>query len=161
MAKDVTPDHLKIANHNFATETQEEVAKIIDEEWDPDTTLKDLHKAHEGKNRSESMFGKVYKRYMAIDDDKQFNDGLNDPRTIQEIKKDHGKVKTYIDDRYKGRITKDDYRPYLPADELEPRDLSESEPEPDEPMVSMEQYRTMMQEMYRQGFQDGKDANQS
>jgi hypothetical protein len=154
MAKDATPDHIEIKNRDFSNENHEAVAHILDDEWSPQATIKDISAKYDGEGRSNSLFRNVYYRYIGFDDQRQFDDGLEDPRVIEQLKRDHGTVKTYIDKREAGEITQDDYRHYLDPEDLEPREPSEPEQNAPEGFVSIEEAVQMSQEAYRKGWED-------
>ena len=154
MGKDATPDYIEVKNEDFSNDNHREVASILVNEWNPNSTIKNIAEEYGAEGRSESLFRNVYYRYLGFDDQKQFADGLDDPRTIQEIKRDHGRVKEYIDKRKEGEISENDYRVYLDQEDLEPREPPEHEERILEGMVTAEKAIQMSQKAYRQGWED-------
>jgi hypothetical protein len=164
MAKDATPDYIEIKNRDFSNDNHEEVAQILDGEWGPGATIKDISEKYEGEGRSNSLFRNVYYRYLGFDDERQFSDGIKDPRTIEELKKDEGTIKNYIDAREAGEISQDDYRVYLDPEDLEPREPPEPEGDGVEGTISIEtalEWRDEARdEAYDSGFEKGFEMGQ-
>lgn len=159
MARDATPNRIKIADREFRTDAHKNVAETIVDNWEPGITLKDIYKDLEGPNTSKSLFQKVYNEYMGFSEE-QFGDGIEDPRTIEQIKKDHGRVSKYVEKRKKGQVDESDFRHYLDPEELEPREPPEpSESETPGGLVTVEEAIEMSQEAYRKGWEDrGKES---
>lgn len=149
MTRDTTPDHLKLANDNFTTEKHEKVAEMLLEEWDEATSLNKLSEKYNGEdypNHSKTVILQVYQRYMGVPEE-EFGDGLEDPRTIEEIKQDHGKYIKYDQLRRAGGISEEDFREYLDEDELEEEET--------EQMVPLSKVFEMTQEGTSKGYDEG------
>ncbi|ELY56508.1 hypothetical protein C491_13252 [Natronococcus amylolyticus DSM 10524] len=153
MGNDKTADSLVIRDCNFTNQNWESEAKEMEEEWDAQTTFVDWAENHQF---SRTTYQKIYKRHMGIPPE-EFNDGLDDERTIGQIKAAHGKLKTYYEDREEGEI--DSSLPYI-VDLSESDDSRESVPELRETsqnVVSFERAVEMAIDCYRMGLADGRN----
>lgn len=127
MARDATPVQIELVNDNFSNENHRDIAAILEEEWDAQTTFTDLGDRYD---HDRATFQKVYKRYFGVPED-IFNDGIHDDRTIEELREEFGSYKEYRERRKKGLI------------DMEPgKDVTEKEME-------------LIQEGYRKGYSDG------
>lgn len=132
MAKDRTPDALIIVNDNFTNENHEQVAHILEDKWDASTTVTDLAAKYDGEDgqpkHSRSIFHKVYKQYMGVPES-LFSDGIHDRRTIEQIKRDHGKMKAYLEAREDGELDADSVPEYDPEPDPDPDPKSDQKQE--------------------------------
>lgn len=117
MAKDATPDEIELKNDNFTNENHREIAAILEEEWDAEATFTELGERYEPHR---ATFQKVYGSYFGVPES-EFNDGIDDGRTIQQLKNAHDdSYREYREARKQGDITTD-------APHVEPIEGSEKE----------------------------------
>lgn len=129
MAKDATPDSIRLVNDNFSNENHEHLAEILLDEWDASTTFTELGD-NDDYDAHRATFQMVYNRYFGPGEE-DFNDGIKDDRTIEQIKEEFG--------------TYGDYR--------EAREQGFLDVEPGESVTENEMAR--IQEGYRKGHTDG------
>lgn len=127
MAKDATPDQIRLVNSNFTNENHREIAGILQDEWDAQATFSDLGDEFDAHR---ATFQKVYNRYFGPAEE-DFGDGIQEDRTIEQIKERFGTYSDYRDARERGELDKD------PGESV-----SEHEME-------------LIQEGYRRGYSDG------
>lgn len=85
MAKDATPDEIELKDDNFTNENHRVIVTILEEEWDAETTFTELGERYEPH---QATFQKVYDSYFGVPES-EFNNGLDDGRTIQQLKNAH------------------------------------------------------------------------
>lgn len=127
MAKDATPDSITLVNDNFANPNHEELAGILQKEWDAQATFQELGEEYSAHR---ATFQNVYNRYFAPAEE-DFNDGIEEDRTIAQIKEEFDSYSEYRTARERGELDKE------PGEQV-----TESEME-------------LIQEGYRRGYSDG------
>ena len=142
MAKDATPDRIEIVNSNFANDNHEQIAKILQEEWDASTSFTELGEEFDPHR---ATLQKVYKKYFGVPET-LFRDGIDDNRTIEQIREDHGSYKEYRELRQRGDLDPDDYRNVEWQEGVAPEEEGET--------ITYEEHLERTQEAYRKGYRD-------
>ena len=143
MAKDATPEKIRLVNSNFASPNHEEIVKLLQEEWDASTTFAELGEEHEPHR---STLQKVYKRYFGVPEE-LFRDGIEDNRTIEQIREDHGSYKDYRELRQRGDLDPSEWKG------VEWKEGEE--PEGEVEVIEFSEHMEKAQEAYRKGYRDG------
>ena len=147
MAKDATPDQIEIVNSNFANDNHREIAELLDDEWDASTSFTELGEQYEPHR---ATLQQVYKSYFGVPEE-LFRDGIEDNRTIEEIRDDHGSYKDYRELRSRGDLDPSEWNG------MEWKDGQEPEEEVD--VIEYSEHMERTQEAYRKGYRDGmRDA---
>lgn len=152
MAKDATPDEIKLVNDNFANENHEKLAGILQDEWGASAKFTELGKVHDAHR---ATFQNVYDRYFGVPES-LFNDGIADSRTINQIKDDHRDdgdhepMKNYLVLREHRNLEPDAYHGVEYMDE--------QEPEAEEHLYTAEEVMEIAEERFEKGFQSGFEA---
>ena len=146
MAKDATPDEIQIVDDNFANENHREIATLLEDEWDASTKFSALGEEYDPHR---ATFQSVYNKYFGVPES-LFRDGIDDQRTIEQIKEAHGSYKEYRELRNNGYLDPDEYRDVEYMDGFGP--------ETEEEMIPVKEALEMCQEEYRKGHRDGFQA---
>lgn len=153
MAKDATPDKIKLVNDNFANENHEKLAGILQDEWGASTKFTDLGDDYDAHR---ATFQTVYDRYFGVPES-LFNDGIVDSRTINQIKDDHrdddkekGAMNIYLDLREHRNLEPDAYHGVEYIDD--------QEPDTNERLYTAEEVMEIAEERFEKGFQSGFEA---
>lgn len=137
MAKDATPNRIRLVNDNFANDNHRHIAEILDDEWDASTTFTELGEEYDAHR---ATFQKVYNRYFAPAEE-DFGDGIEEDRPIEDLKEEFGSYSEYRTARERGEIDK--------------------EPKPGVTEREMELIQEGYRRGYSDGFQDGLEQGQS
>lgn len=143
MAKDATPDRIVLVNSNFANENHEQIAEILQEEWSASASFTELGEQFDPHR---ATLQKVYNKYFGVPEE-LFNDGIEDNRTIEQIKEDHGSYKEYRELRNRGDLDPSNYSRVEWVEGMEPEEEGET--------LAYDEAMQKAQEAYRRGYRDG------
>ena len=147
MAKDATPDRIRLVNSNFANDNHEQIAELLQEEWSASTSFTQLGEEYEPHR---ATLQKVYKSYFGVPES-LFNDGIDDQRTIEQIREDHGSYKEYRELRQRGDLDPSEWNGVEWKEGHEPEEEVE--------VIEFSEHMEKAQEAYRKGYRDGmRDA---
>lgn len=152
MAQDATPERIELVNSNFTNQNHEEIATILQDEWSASTTFTQLGEEFEPHR---ATFQKVYNKYFGVPEE-LFQDGIEDNRTIDEIKDEHDSYKEYRELRSRGYIDPSEHR------NVEWKEGYDPEEEDSGPKTfTYDEVMEMTQEAYRKGWKDRGEEMQS